>query len=542
MHQVQTLMRKICLAIGTPAARGVMTLSESGEWAELQKLKLGPPDTYASAYSYRDDIFVTDLLRKLAVPGNAEGRLMAAKQTFYKAEAQCLRTNAYLRHLEKGELDTNDCKVMDFISSWRSIIKDVLGPLPKRLYPRYSPGSTLSDVGSLITIPDKMSSLASCYPHSHSVVLHSAQGTEQESTRAPVVRRANRFFTVPKDASKDRGCCVEASLNVMCQLDVGALIKRRYNGYYKVRLEHAKPLHMLAAKLASEGAPYATIDLSNASDTVAKDLVRLLLPWEWYELLESLRARATYIDGKTVYLEKFSSMGNGFTFELETLLFRTLAQALGVGLDDCLVFGDDIVVPVSIAPAMLLALRRFGFEPNERKTFCEGPFRESCGGDYWRGLDVRPIYLKEIPDEPQKWIALHNQLYRWDHDKRLHAARRYCMDQVPLDWRYEGPNDGNDHWFYTDDPKPHIAARSKRHQRRGIAAGTPGFYGKVPIPRTIVLSYKWFQPRVVIASALLGVGEKVSLRGKVEGFKTVFTPIWGLSDPKTRELFPGLIS
>ena len=40
MHQVQALMRKICLAIGTPAARGVMTLSESGEWAELQKLKL----------------------------------------------------------------------------------------------------------------------------------------------------------------------------------------------------------------------------------------------------------------------------------------------------------------------------------------------------------------------------------------------------------------------------------------------------------------------------------------------------------------------
>ena len=97
MHQVQALMRKICLAIGTPAAKGVMTLSESGEWAELQKLKLGPPDTYASAYSYRDDIFVTDLLRKLAVPGNAQGRLAAAKQTFYTAEAQCLRTNAYPR-------------------------------------------------------------------------------------------------------------------------------------------------------------------------------------------------------------------------------------------------------------------------------------------------------------------------------------------------------------------------------------------------------------------------------------------------------------
>jgi hypothetical protein len=519
-----------------------MTLSESGEWARLQELKLGPPDTYASAYAYRDDIFVTDLLRKLAIPGNAKGRLAAAKQTFYQAEAQCLRTNGYLRHLEKGHLDTNDSKVMDFITSWRAIVKDVLGALPKRLYPRYSPGSTLSDVGSLITIPDKMSSLASCYPHSRSVADHSVLGTELETQWAPVERRANRFFTVPKDASKDRGCCVEASLNVMLQLDVGALMKRRYNGYYKVRLEHAKPLHMLAARLASMGAPYATIDLSNASDTVAKDLVRMLLPWEWYELLESLRARATYVDGKTVYLEKFSSMGNGFTFELETLLFRTLAQALGAGSDDCLVFGDDIVVHSSIAPSMLSALRRFGFTPNERKTFCEGPFRESCGGDYWRGLDVRPIYLKEIPDEPQKWIALHNQLYRWDHDKRLNAARRYCMDQVPLNWRYEGPNDGNDHWFYTDDPKPHIAGKSKRLTKVGIAPGTPGFYGRVPIPRRIVLSARWFRPRVVIASALLGVGEMVSLRGKIEGFKRTFIPAWGLSDSKTRELFPSLIS
>lgn len=547
MHQVQKLLAKICSGIGTPAAKGIKTLAERGEWAHLQRMSLGPPDTYASPEAYRNDLFVTEFVRKLAIPGNARACKEKAKETFYQAEAQCLRTNAFLLHLRHGYLSTCDLGVSEFITRWRAVAKSVLGPLPERLYPRYSPGSTLSDVGSQITIPDKMSSANTTYPHSGAVTDHTIAGTELDSLRLPRVRRGNRFFTVPKTGLTDRACCVEAKLNVVSQLDAGLHIRSRYNRYYGVVLQDMQPYHRLAAKIASEGAPYVTIDLSNASDTVAKELVKAILPTPWYELLESLRARFTYVDGKNVYLQKFSSMGNGFTFELETLLFRTLLEACGASRDDALVYGDDIIVHASLSRTVLSALRVFGFTPNAKKTFCEGPFRESCGGDYWKGYDVRALYLKEIPDEPQKWVTLHNQLVRWDTQDRLLAARRYCVDQIPTNWRLWGPDDGTDRWLNTEEPEPvcHRPIPRSRTERRWVQKGSnspvPGFWGHVPIAASITVSHKWFKPHVVIASALLGVGERVALRGKIDGYRKVFVPIWGISDKETNCRYPRLI-
>ena len=167
-------------------------------------------------------------------------------------------------------------------------------------------------------------------------------------------------------------------------------------------MRHAKLRHMRLARLASAGRlSCATIDLSNASDTVAYQLVKLVLPPDWFELLISLRAPFTDMDGKRVRLEKFSSMGNGFTFALETLLFWTLCDTVSNGEAQVLrVFGDDIIVDTAHAKACVKALEFFGFTPNAKKTFLEGPFRESCGGDYFNGVSVRAVYVKNLPDEP----------------------------------------------------------------------------------------------------------------------------------------------
>lgn len=112
-------------------------------------------------------------------------------------------------------------------------------------------------------------------------------------------------------------------------------------------------------------------------------------------------------------------MGNGYTFELETLIFFAIACAVvrksgGVGLGgvDVWVYGDDIIVPTESAGALLSVLKFCGFTANERKTFTIGPFRESCGGDYWDGEAVRPHYLKEDPNEPHKLISLANGIRR----------------------------------------------------------------------------------------------------------------------------------
>ena len=124
-------------------------------------------------------------------------------------------------------------------------------------------------------------------------------------------------------------------------------------------------------------------------------------------------------------------MGNGFTFELETILFRTLMKV--ITNYDVRVFGDDIIIDSGSAPLALKVLEWAGFRINEKKSFCEGPFRESCGGDYFEGVAVRGHFLEEIPDAPQNWVALANGLHRVGLGRT--AAWYFCVDQVPSDWR-----------------------------------------------------------------------------------------------------------
>ena len=150
MDQVQRLLQKICSDIGTPQAHAVMALAKEEKWAQIQGLRLAPPHTYASPEAYRDDRLVVELIRKLELPDPAAARSRAdnARKAFFKAEAQCYRTNGYLSHLQTGHLDLNDLGVLEFITRWRKIVSDILGPIPRKLDPRYSPGSTYPIKGS----------------------------------------------------------------------------------------------------------------------------------------------------------------------------------------------------------------------------------------------------------------------------------------------------------------------------------------------------------------------------------------------------------
>jgi hypothetical protein len=115
-----------------------------------------------------------------------------------------------------------------------------------------------------------------------------------------------------------------------------------------------------------------------------------------------LRATHTLVDGKWHRLEKFSSMGNGYTFELETCVFACLIAAClqlkgraGVLGHDFFVYGDDLIVPSDTAKLVIDTLAWVGFKVNSDKSFTDGSFRESCGGDYLRGEPVRAFYLKQ---------------------------------------------------------------------------------------------------------------------------------------------------
>ena len=538
-NQVVRVVVRLAEDIGTPRSLAVKLMIEAGEWVQLQQLKCKPKD-YADGETYWKDCLITDILRKCDLPTSVD-REAAAVDTFFACEKACHTTNTRLtRFLPHSALYENeqDLRVADFISQWRKNVILVMGNLPDTLTPRFSSGSTYADTGLLITTPDKMSSTPTVYSATHDLLPACWYGTSWArslvETRPwqsrPRTVRGNIFFTVPKDGTKYRGCCKEASINVGLQLDVGRLLKDRIKARMGIDLREGQSHNSELARVGSVDDTFATIDMSNASDTVSRVLVQLLLRGDWYELLSSLRATHTRVEGKWHRLEKFSSMGNGFTFELETLIFATLARTVieAEGGNPSLVscYGDDLIVPSGNYKSVIAALRLFGFEPNMKKTFAEGPFRESCGGDFWLGVPVRAHFIENLPDEPHKWISLANGLRRvalanGNNSPRWRivlGAWLRCLDPIPdRIRRCRGPESLGDVVIH-DTPEnwtlvPPRKVKEPDGSLRTFAGHSQTYVeGYLPVPN--VLPWHHWLPAVQLASCTLGLsGSGVTPRG-----------------------------
>jgi len=237
----------------------------------------------------------------------------------------------------------------------------------------------------------------------------------------------NKVTFVPKDAKTDRAIAVEPHLNVMLQLCVGDFLKEvlKRSGCDLKDQSRNQELARIAS-ISDDADGVATIDLAMASDCLSVELVRELLPPEWFDLLDNLRSREGRIDGESVAWEKFSSMGNGFTFELESMIFYALAQSVSdfegttewysdtfgpaYKYAEVSVFGDDIIVPKRVVGMLVDILRFCGFRTNLDKTFTSGPFRESCGKDYYTGVLVRPFYMKRAISRTKDLVHLLNNI------------------------------------------------------------------------------------------------------------------------------------
>lgn len=476
MRAATTLYRHL----NTPRALTAFILLQAGEWDQLVTLTMDPRtylDTPSGAEKFRKDTQATDFLRKCdAVPASFD-RKAAALKSFYQCEEQCAVTNYFIDHLIcRQGISPVERESLRILRRARKIIKRLVGPVPASLMGRFGPGTSFELQGSAFsTLADKLWVTPAVTRDAYAVWRHTVDGTILDRRRLELglpdhqVVRGNRFTTVPKDAKTDRGICVEPLGNLYCQLGVGSYLKGRLAnvGLYvnrnntpvcPIKRLRTRPspngqfIHRQLAAIASRTGEWATIDLSNASDTVAYNLVRELMPPDWFSLLSALRSPFTRVDKtKWVRLEKFSSMGNGFTFELETLIFAALAAAvsdLTPGMD-LFVYGDDIIVPTRASNDVLAILRNFGFTPNEKKTFTQGPFRESCGGDYFLGFDVRPVILDREPRTPMEWIALHNHIRR-KFPSAKHTLR-VVIEQLPEVARVFGPSRLDDTVLHTDD-------------------------------------------------------------------------------------------
>jgi hypothetical protein len=177
------------------------------------------------------------------------------------------------------------------------------------------------------------------------------------------------------------------------------------------------------------------------------EIVRELLPSDWFEFLDDLRSTRGNYRGESFEWNKFSSMGNGFTFELESMIFLALAQASSDHLGSThwfsdtfgprfkyayvAVFGDDLVVPKMVSELLTRILSYSGFDLNSEKSFVDGPFRESCGKDFWNGSDVRPFFFKRGLLKIRDLIHLHNGVkhlsQKFDDDPLADCCRAIRM-------------------------------------------------------------------------------------------------------------------
>jgi len=207
----------------------------------------------------------------------------------------------------------------------------------------------------------------------------------------------NKICFVPKTAKTERTIAVEPLLNGYIQKGIDVEMRNRLK---RVGIDlddqsiNQKMAH--SGSLPGQADPYATIDLSSASDSISIGLCKRLLPPDWFDFLNSVRSKSFIMEGVEYPYHKFTTMGNGFCFPLETLIFASLCHISCVECQspiDFNVYGDDIIVRSSVAPRVLELLRVCGFKANPSKTFLRGPFRESCGADWFEGEDVRPVNL-----------------------------------------------------------------------------------------------------------------------------------------------------
>lgn len=266
-----------------------------------------------------------------------------------------------------------------------------------------------------------------------------------------VIEDVSNLCCVRKTQEIDRTTCTEPSINTYYQLGLGGVLEGILKRFFQINLETQQSLNRHLARVGSVTGRYATIDLSSASDSISRTIVKELFGREVVELLDRFRCSYTRLPkefgGEIVELHMISSMGNGYTFPLQTMIFSAIVRAAyricGVPYRGSSaksptfgVNGDDIIVDIRAYNLVIEMLGAYGFSVNRTKTFSEGPFRESCGGDYYIGHYVRGVYAKSLVT-PQDFVSLINRLNTWSARWHVPLPETItylykCMESVPI--------------------------------------------------------------------------------------------------------------
>lgn len=458
----------LCKGIDTPVSLAAW-LRFKYDQKSLSEQSVNPAN-YTSAAHFAPDYAVVSFLSKFEGLNTGVDTKEVALSGFAAAELRCRDTNNRIRD---SMLRGFSPRVEAVLHTAKRKIAAVLGPLnvAKVLRsPGWGPGATFDLPRKRAMVGTKQSKVPTvtwgALPYARiwletdhhwfqAISGHEVVGPYSVLPSCFKIVEGNRVITVPKNAKTDRTIAAEPTFNGFLQKAVGRYMRRRLKRS-GVDLDNQE-INQIWASLALE-LDLATIDLKAASDTIARELVFLLLPLDWALFLDSLRSPKGKVSGKWITYEKFSSMGNSFTFELETLIFWALTQ--GVSQDSAhvvAVYGDDIICQKAVAADLIDVLGTLGFETNESKSYVTGAFYESCGKHYFSGRDVTPAYQKANIANDAEAIRCGNRLirlaYRWGRgnylDSTVRPAWRALRRHAVRSLRYEvplHPSVGDDGW------------------------------------------------------------------------------------------------
>lgn len=452
------VLKNFCKETPSKITETVLGLVEAEDWQGLVDLEVNPSDYGpADVDRFRIDYQAVSMLKKSqSVPLMVDKRQKALVK-FHAAEEQCREANE--RILSWGQNPGDDSWLVDVVAEAQHLISHILGPLDEEAlnyaqrHCRFGPGST----GSVKRRPTQGRKFDNPRPLASPRLAEFLKPLIPALWADRLVKVECRSYigitTVPKNAKTDRTIGIEPDLNIYVQLGIGALIRHRLN-LFGVNLAKQSDRNAFLASVAHLWG-LSTIDLSSASDCVSRSLVELLLPEEWRHLLRLARSDYYELDGSIRPFNKWSSMGNGYTFELETLIFMALARACGDRR--AVAYGDDIIIKRKCAPLLLRTLDFLGFSVNGEKTFIDGLFFESCGTDWFNGVNVRPFFLKGKTDEDQPEnqharflatlytyansisAAAHRAGHYTHRDRRYFSSWRGVFKTAPPSYRFRVP-------------------------------------------------------------------------------------------------------
>lgn len=413
VSHTRSSLEAIVLAKETPyAQRCYYALQErfSGRYNEIP---LPDPLAYRDWITFKHDYLCYNVFRKSEFFrfSNVDRKKVALGK-FLASESLCEAINHRFKggHLPLETLTVRE-EVRAVLFTARRKIAQCLGSFSWDLasqHFRFGPGATFRSTSAegdvyyklgiepTTTVPCYQASLAALRA-SQSWLFHLMEKYNCGSQDVLRVVPGNRVVTVPKDSNVDRVIAIEPLMNLWIQFGIGGLMRKRLR---RVGIDlKDQTVNQRLAQEGSRTGRLATIDLSSASDSIARNLVEALLPQDWWSAILLCRSqRGVLPDGTMITYQKVSSMGNGFTFELESLLFWALCSAVeevNCTFGNVSVYGDDIVIPVESVGLLTEVFTYCGFTVNAKKSFSDGPFRESCGKHYFRGHDVSPFFVKK---------------------------------------------------------------------------------------------------------------------------------------------------